>query len=67
MAKVKGFELVEKRNVLNQIRRNNMTLQELCLFSIYLSKINARDISTRIVKFSLKNLCKIMEIKVNPI
>ena len=64
MTKVKGFELVEKRNVLNQIRRNNMTLQELRLFSIYLSKINARDISTRIVKFSLENFCRIMDIEI---
>ena len=63
MVKVKGFELVEKRNVLNQIRRNNMTLQELRLFSIYLSKINARDISTRTLKFPLENFCRIMEIK----
>ena len=63
MKKVKGFELVEKRNVLNQIRRNNMTLQELRLFSIYLSKINARDISTRTLKFPLENFCRIMEIK----
>ncbi|MDE6730763.1 MAG: replication initiation protein [Oscillospiraceae bacterium] len=64
MANVKGFELVEKRNVLNQIRRNNMTLQELRLFSIYLAKINARDISTRILKFPLKNFCKIMNIEI---
>ncbi|MDE7094374.1 MAG: replication initiation protein [Oscillospiraceae bacterium] len=63
MAKVKGYELVEKKNVLNQIRRNNMTLQELRMFCIYLSKINARDISTRTVRFTLKNFCKIMEIK----
>ncbi|MDE6706801.1 MAG: replication initiation protein [Oscillospiraceae bacterium] len=67
MSKVKGFELIEKKNVLNQIRRNNMTLQELRLFSIYLSKINARDISTRTVKFTLENFCKIMEIKANPV
>lgn len=63
MTKVKGFELVEKRNVLNQIRKNSMTLQELRLFSIYLAKINARDISTRTLKFSLKNFCEIMEIR----
>ncbi|MDE5885519.1 MAG: replication initiation protein [Oscillospiraceae bacterium] len=66
MANVKGFELVEKKNVLNQIRRNNMTLQELRLFSIYLSKINARDVSTRTLKFTLENFCKIMDIKANP-
>ena len=64
MSKVKGFEVVEKKNVLNQIRRNNMTLQELRLFSIYLAKINARDSSTRTVKFSLENFCKIMDIEI---
>jgi len=63
MAKVKGYELVEKKNVLNQIRKNNMTLQELRLFSIYLSKINARDVSTKTVRFTLENFCKIMNIK----
>ena len=63
MAKIKGYELVEKRNVLNQIRRNNMTLQELRMFSIYLSKINARDISTQTVRFTLENFCKIIEIR----
>ena len=67
MAQVKGYELVEKKNALNQIRKNNMTLQELRLFSIYLSKINARDISTRKVTFTLENFCKIMEIKGNPV
>ena len=65
MAKIKGYELIEKKNVLNQIRRNNMTLQELRMFCIYLSKINARDISTRKVRFTLENFCKIMEIKVD--
>ncbi|MDE7120550.1 MAG: replication initiation protein [Oscillospiraceae bacterium] len=64
MANIKGFELVEKKNVLNQIRRNSMTLQELRLFSIYLAKINARDISTRILKFPLENFCKIMNIEI---
>jgi len=67
MGKIKGSELVEKKNILNQIRKNNMTLQELRLFSIYLAKINARDISTRIVRFTLENFCQIMEIKVNPV
>lgn len=38
-----------------------MTLQELRFFSIYLSKINARDISTRAVKFSLSDFQKIMD------
>ena len=54
--------VVEKRNVLNEIRKNNMSLQELRFFSIYLSKINARDVSTRVVRFSLEDFRKIMEL-----
>ena len=60
MPKIKGTELVEKRNILNEIRQNNMTLQQLRFFSIYLSKINARDLSTRIVRFPLADFQKIM-------
>lgn len=58
---VKRDFLVEKRNVLNEIRTNNMTMQELRFFSIYLSKINARDPSTRIVRFPLDEFARIME------
>ena len=53
--------LVEKKNVLNELRSNNMTLQELRFFSIYLSKINARDTSTRVVRFPLSDFQRIME------
>lgn len=60
MAIKKNF-LIEKRNVLNEIRSNNMNLQELRFFSIYLAKINARDISTRIVRFPIKDFQKIMD------
>lgn len=60
MAKIKGKEIIEKRNVLNEIRRNNMALQELRFFSIYLAKINARDINTRQVRFKLSDFQKIM-------
>jgi plasmid replication initiation protein len=52
--------LVEKRNVLNEFRSKNMTLQELRFFSIYLSKINPRDHTSRLVKFSLTDFQKIM-------
>ena len=52
--------LVEKRNVLNDIIAREFTLQELRLFSIYLSRINARDTSTRIVKLSLARFYKVM-------
>ena len=54
--------LIEKRNVLNELRTNNMKLQELRFFSIYLAKIDARDISTRVVRFAMADFQKIMEI-----
>lgn len=60
---MKNDYIVEKRNVLNELRANNMTLQELRFFSIYLSKINSRDISTRKVRFSLEDFRKIMELE----
>ena len=53
--------LVEKRNVLNEIRKNNMTLQELRFFSIYLARINHMDISSRAVRFPLVDFQKIMD------
>lgn len=59
---IKGNELVEKRNILNEIRRNNMSLQEHRFFAIYLSKINARDINTRRVIFPINDFKKIMEL-----
>ena len=52
--------IVEKRNVLNELRSNNMTLQELRFFSIYLSKINHRDTSTRLVRFPIEDFQRIM-------
>lgn len=62
MTVLKGKYNVTKRNILNEIRSNNMTLQELRLFSIYLSKINPKDISTRVVRFPLDDFCNIMEL-----
>lgn len=59
---IKKDYLVKKRNVLNEIRANNMTLQELRFFSIYLSKINPKDINTRAVRFSLNDFQSIMEL-----
>ena len=52
--------IVEKRNILNELRSNNMTLQELRFFSIYLSKINPWDKSTRTVRFPLEDFRRIM-------
>ena len=52
--------IVEKRNVLNELRSNNMTLQELRFFSIYLSKIDPYDVSTRCVRFPIGEFQRIM-------
>ena len=53
--------IIQKRNVLNEIRRNSMNLQEMRFFSIYLSKINPQDVSTRVVRFPLEDFKRIME------
>jgi len=55
--------LVEKRNVLNEIISREFTLQELRLFSIYLARINAREVSTRVVRFPLEWFYEIMDLK----
>jgi hypothetical protein len=61
--KIKKNYLVEKRNILNEMRSYTMSLQELRFLSIYLSKINARDSeNTRIVRFPLSEFVKIMEL-----
>lgn len=52
--------IVEKRNILNELRSNNMTVQELRFFSIYLSKINPYDVSTRLVRFPVEDFQRIM-------
>ena len=62
MAKLYETAVVSKRNVLNELRSNNMTLQELRFFSIYLSKINPQDIDTRVVRFPLDDFQKIMNL-----
>ena len=61
MALKKNY-LVQKRNIFNELRANNMTLQELRFFSIYLARINKDDPSTRRVRFSLAEFQKIMEL-----
>ena len=53
--------IVEKRNILNELRSKNMTLQELRFFIIYLSKINPWDESTRTVRFPLEDFKRIMD------
>jgi len=62
MSTLRKNYLIKKRNVLNEVRANNMTLQELRFFSIYLSKIDAKDTSTRVVRFSISDFQAIMEL-----
>ena len=61
MAEIFETAIVEKRNVLNELRATNLTLQELRFFSIYLSKINPYDKKTKDVRFPLSDFQKIME------
>ncbi len=63
MSAIKNNYIVKKRNILNEIRSNSMTLQELRFFSIYLSKINSRDVKTRVVRFPILDFQKIMELE----
>ncbi len=54
--------LVTKSNALNEMRYRDMSLQEMRLFTVYLSRINHEDISTRRVKFSLDEFRKLMNL-----
>jgi len=63
MVKLRKNHLIQKRNVLNEIRSNNMSLQELRFFSIYLSKIHKdKPNETRIVRFPIADFQSIMEL-----
>jgi plasmid replication initiation protein len=55
--------VIEKRNIVNEMKANGWKLQELRFFNLYLAKINARDESTRVVRFSLERFGEIMELK----
>ena len=57
---IKKKYVIEKSNFLIELKNTNMTLQELRFFCIYLSKINARDVSTRCVCFPMSDFQKIM-------
>lgn len=60
MSELFKMAIVEKRNILNELRSNNMTLCELRFFSIYLSKIDPFNINTRIVRFPIEDFQRIM-------
>jgi len=62
MEKIKKNYLVKKRNALNEMRAKDMTLQEQRFLSIYLSKIDKDDESTRNVRFTLNDFQAIMEL-----
>ena len=54
--------IVTKSNQLNEIKPNEMSLQGLRFFSIYLSKINPLDESTRVVRFKVSDFKAIMDL-----
>ena len=54
---------VSKSNALNEVRNNRMNVSQIRLFTIYLSKINPRDVSSREVTFKLDEYTKIMQFK----
>ena len=59
---IKKNYLVKKRNVLNELRANSMTVQQLRFFSIYLSKINSDDPESRKVRFPISDFRAIMDL-----
>jgi plasmid replication initiation protein len=52
---------IVKSNALNEVRHTKMTVSQTRLFSIYLSKINPKDIKTREVTIKLDEYAKIMQ------
>ena len=63
MTVIKANNLVEKQNILNEVKNVYLTLQEARLFAIYLSKINSRDMTTRVVKFKLFDFLTVLSIE----
>lgn len=63
---LKANNLIEKRNILNEMKTSCFTLQEARIFALYLSRINPRNLKTRLVKFKLDEFLSIIKIsKVN--
>jgi len=60
---LRGQNVVEKRNVLNEMRAVGWNRQELIYFALYLSKINARKPETRQVRITLEKYGEIMGLK----
>ena len=57
-----GKNWVEKRNIVNEMKVYSFGLEELRIFNTYLSKINARDSATRLVRFTVSYFQKLMNI-----
>lgn len=56
--------VVEKRNILNEMWAIGWTLQELRFFALYLSRINSRKAEkTRVVQLSLHEFAEVMGLK----
>ena len=60
---LKKNHVITKSNALNEMRANNMSLQELRLLSVYMSKINPKDKSISAVSFSLDDFHAIMDVE----
>ena len=54
---------IVKSNALNEIRDSRMTISQMRLLSIYLSKINPLDKESRVVEFRLDEYTRIMQFK----
>ena len=62
-ALVSSEHWIVKSNVLNEVRNTRMTISQVRLFSIYLSKINPLDENSREVTLKLDEYTKIMQFK----
>ena len=55
--------IVKKSNIINELIESKFTLQELRLFSVYLSRINPEDISSRVVRFKINDFQRLTGLK----
>lgn len=60
-ARIKNLD-VQKKNLLNELRTQNMTIQELRFFNMYLNKINEDDLEIGTVRFRVEDFKAILEL-----
>lgn len=65
MSDIKGGNLIEKSRPLVWAKFRDYTAGELRLLEVYLSRINPRDPETSAVRFTLKEYCDFLDIKIN--